>query len=119
MRAEENRLLGRGDERADRRLKTPLERPSFVRFSSRALELEHPLGVMALALGGSSMNEHRKAVILFGIALAVVIALASVTTLDRSDIRIASDGAPAGTMGLAKPHQSLDRAQGQAIPAHR
>jgi hypothetical protein len=65
------------------------------------------------------MNEDRTAVILFGIALAVVIALASVTTLDRRDTRIASNGAPAGTTGLARPHQQLDRAPGEAIPAHR
>jgi hypothetical protein len=65
------------------------------------------------------MNEHRTAVILFGIALAIVIALASLTTLDRTDTRIASNGAPAGTTGLARPHQPLDRAPGESIPAHR
>lgn len=96
-----------------------MKRPSSVRFSSRALEPEHPLDVVAFALGGSFMNEHRTAVILFGIGLAVAIALASVTTLDRRDTRIASNAAPAGTTGLAKQHQPLDRAQGQAIPARR
>jgi hypothetical protein len=65
------------------------------------------------------MNEHRTAVILFGVALAIVIALASVTTLDRRDTRIASNGAPGGTTGLAKPHQPLDRAPGEAIPTRR
>ena len=65
------------------------------------------------------MNEHRTAVILFGIALAIVIAVASLTTLDRADIRIASNWASAGTTGLARPHQPLDRAPGEAILAHR
>jgi hypothetical protein len=47
------------------------------------------------------MNEHRTAVILFGVALAIAIALASVTTLDRRDKRGsgwhdgASEAAPA------------------------
>jgi hypothetical protein len=66
------------------------------------------------------MNEHRIAVILFGIALAIVIAIASVTTLDRADTtRIANNGAPAGTTGLARPHPPLDRAPGEATPARR
>jgi hypothetical protein len=65
------------------------------------------------------MNDHRTAVIQFGVALAIVIALASVTTLDRRDTRIASNGAPDGTTGLAKPHQPLDRAPGEVIPTRR
>ena len=66
------------------------------------------------------MNEHRRAVILFGLAVAIVIAVASVTTLDRATThKKVSNEAPAGTTGLARPHQPLDRAPGQAIPAHR
>jgi len=65
------------------------------------------------------MSQHRTAVVLFGIAFAVVIALASVTTLDRRDTRIASNGAPVGTTGLARPHQPLDRAPGESIPPRR
>jgi len=65
------------------------------------------------------MNEHRRAVILFGLALAIVIAVASVTTLDRATTHNVSNEAPAGTTGLARPHHPLDRAPGQAIPAHR
>ena len=65
------------------------------------------------------MNEHRRAVILFGLAVAIVIAVASVTTLDRATIHKVSNEAPAGTTGLARPHHPLDRAPGQAIPAHR
>jgi hypothetical protein len=64
-------------------------------------------------------GEHRTAVILFGIALAIAIAMASVTTLERTDTRIASNGAPAGTTGLARPHHPLDRAPGESIPAHQ
>jgi hypothetical protein len=65
------------------------------------------------------MNEHRRAVILFGLAVAIVIAIASVTTLDRATTHKINNEAPAGTMGLARPHQPLDRAPGQAIAAHR
>jgi hypothetical protein len=65
------------------------------------------------------MSDHRTAVILFGIAVAIVIAIASVTTLERKDTRTASNEAPAGTTGLARPHPPLDRAPGEAIPNHR
>jgi hypothetical protein len=50
------------------------------------------------------LTEHRRAVILFGLAVAVAIILASVTTLDRKDTRIASNETPAGTTGLARQH---------------
>ena len=63
------------------------------------------------------MTAHRRAVILFGIALAVVIAIAFVTTLDRKDTRMATNEAP-GTTGLARPHQPINRAPGQATPNH-
>ena len=39
-------------------------------------------------------GEYRTAVILFGVALAVAIVIASLTTLERGNIRIASNGAP-------------------------
>jgi hypothetical protein len=64
-------------------------------------------------------GEHRTAVILFGVALAITILIASVTTLERTETRIASNGSPAGTTGLARPHHPLDRAPGEAIPAHQ
>jgi hypothetical protein len=64
------------------------------------------------------MTAHRRALILFGIALAVVIAIAFLTTWDQ-ETRIASNEAPAGTTGLARQHQPLDRAPGEAIPNHR
>ena len=64
------------------------------------------------------MNAHRTAVILFGVAVAIVIGIASVTTLDRAHMRKAGS-APADTIGLARPHKPLDRGPGQALPAHR
>jgi len=48
-------------------------------------------------------GEHRTAVILFGIALAIAIAIASVATLERTDTRIASNGAPADGASEAAP----------------
>jgi hypothetical protein len=65
------------------------------------------------------MSDHRTAVILFGIAVAIVIGLAAVTTWDRKDTLTASNEAPAGATGLARPHPPLDRAPGEAIPNHR
>jgi hypothetical protein len=65
------------------------------------------------------MNEHRTAVILFGVAVAIVIGVASLTTMDSVNTHNVSNGAPAGTTGLARPHKPLDRAPGEAIPAHR
>jgi len=62
------------------------------------------------------MDEHRTALVLFAVALGVVIAVASVTTLERVNTRKASnDDALPGTTGLAKPHPKLDRAPGEPI----
>jgi hypothetical protein len=57
------------------------------------------------------MNKHRAALILFAVALGVVVAVASVTTLEQV---VSNDAAP-GTTGLAKPHPQLDRAPGEPI----
>ena len=66
------------------------------------------------------MNEHRKAVVLFAVALAFAIVIASVTTLERATThKVSSDDTPPGTTGLAKPHQLLDRAPGEPIPKSR
>ena len=66
------------------------------------------------------MNEHRKAVVLFAVALAFAIVIASVTTLERATThKVSSDNAPPGTTGLAKPHQLLDRAPGEPMPKSR
>ena len=61
------------------------------------------------------MNKHRTALILFAVALGVVIAVASVTTVEQLNThRVSNDVAP-GTTGLAKPHPQLDRAPGEPI----
>ena len=66
------------------------------------------------------MNEHRKAVVLFAVALAFAIVIASVTTLERvTTHKVSSNDTPPGTAGLAKPHQPLDRAPGEPIPKSR
>jgi hypothetical protein len=58
-------------------------------------------------------NSHRTAVILF--AVAMIIAILFVTTLERVDTRTANNETPPGTTGLAKPHPPLDRAPGQPV----
>ena len=73
------------------------------------------LRVIAVALGGLSMNEHRTALVLFAVALAIVTLVASVTTLERVNINKASKDAPPGTIGLAKPHGPIDRAPGEPL----
>ena len=65
------------------------------------------------------MNEHRKAVVLFAVALAFAIVIASVTTERVTTYKVSSDDTPPGTTGLAKPHQPLDRAPGEPIPKSR
>jgi hypothetical protein len=61
------------------------------------------------------MNEHRTALILFAVALGVVVAVASVTTLENVSTHKGSGDAVPGTSGLAKPHPHLDRAPGEPI----
>jgi hypothetical protein len=65
------------------------------------------------------MNKHRTALILFAVALAVVVVVASITTLERVNTRIVSNDAAPGTTGLAKPHPQLDRAPGEPILTDR
>jgi hypothetical protein len=60
-------------------------------------------------------NNHRTAVVLFAVAVIIAIVAAFVTTLDRIDTRTASNEAPPGTTGPAKPHPPLDRAPGQPV----
>ena len=49
------------------------------------------------------------------VPVALAILLATVTTLERVDTRTASNEAPPGTTGLARPHPPLDRAPGQPL----
>jgi hypothetical protein len=60
-------------------------------------------------------NSHRTSVALFAVAVIVAILAAFVTTLDGVDTRTASNEAPPGTTGLARPHPPLDRAAGQPV----
>jgi hypothetical protein len=68
---------------------------------------------------GWFMNAHRTALVLFAVALGIVIAAASVTTLERVNTRKVSNDAMPGTMGLAKLHPQLDGAPGQPIVKDR
>jgi hypothetical protein len=65
------------------------------------------------------MNKHRTALILFAIAFGVVVAVASVTTLESVNTRKVSNDAMPGTTGLAKPHPPLDRAPAEPIVKDR
>lgn len=58
----------------------------------------------------------RAALVLSAVALAVAIVAASTVTLERVNTRTASNDAPPGTVGLARPHPPLDRAAGEPIP---
>jgi hypothetical protein len=60
-------------------------------------------------------QSHRIAVAIFAVALAVALIAAFVTTLENVDTRHASNVAQPGTIGLAKPHQPLDKAPGEPI----
>ncbi|SFI32611.1 hypothetical protein SAMN05216525_107122 [Bradyrhizobium sp. Gha] len=62
------------------------------------------------------MDQHRTALILFGLALVAVIGMASAITLERVNNRTANNEVPPGTVGLARPHQPLDRAPGDPLP---
>ena len=65
------------------------------------------------------MNGHRMAVILFAGALGVAFTVAFVTTMGEVNLRKASNVAPPGTTGHAKPHPGLDRAPGEPLPQSR
>jgi hypothetical protein len=61
------------------------------------------------------MSRHQTALVLFAVALGIVVAIASVTTLESVHRHKASNDAMPGTIGLAKPHGPLDRAPGEPI----
>ncbi|MBB2731747.1 hypothetical protein M2171_004263 [Bradyrhizobium japonicum USDA 38] len=58
----------------------------------------------------------RAALALSAVALAIAIVVASTVTLERVNTRTASNDAPPGTVGLARPHPPLDLAPGEPIP---
>jgi hypothetical protein len=59
------------------------------------------------------MDPNRAALLLSAIALAI--AIGSAITSEHLDTRTASNDAPPGTVGLARPHPPLDRAPGEPI----
>ena len=59
------------------------------------------------------MDPNRAALLLSAIALAI--AIGSAIMSERLDTRTASNDAPPGTVGLARPHPPLDRAAGEPI----
>ncbi|WFU79720.1 hypothetical protein QA645_35320 [Bradyrhizobium sp. CIAT3101] len=61
------------------------------------------------------MDQHRTALVLFAFAVATAIVVAAAVTMDKVNTRTASNDAPPGTIGLAKPHQPLDRAPGEPL----
>ena len=61
------------------------------------------------------MDQHRTALVLFALALATVIMVAALITLDRVNTHTTSNDAPPGTVGLARPHPPLDRAAGEPL----
>lgn len=63
----------------------------------------------------SKRNSHRTAVVLFAVAVITAKLAAAITTLERIDTRMASNEAPPGATGLAKPRPPLDRAPGQPL----
>jgi hypothetical protein len=60
-------------------------------------------------------NSHFTAVVLFAVAVIIAMVVAFITTLGRVDTRTASNQAPPGATGLAKPRPPLDRAPGQPV----
>jgi hypothetical protein len=63
----------------------------------------------------SNERSHRTAVAIFAIGLAVVIIAASVATFHGIETKVADNGLPPGTVGLAQPHAPLDSSPGTAI----
>jgi hypothetical protein len=61
------------------------------------------------------MSNHRTALTIFAVVLAVVIVVAFATTLHDVDTRIANNEAPPGIAGLSQPHAPLDSAPGRAV----
>jgi hypothetical protein len=63
----------------------------------------------------SNERNHRTAVTLFAVALALVVAAALVTTSHNVNTRVSDNYAAPGTVGLAQPHAPLDKAPGEPV----
>jgi len=62
-----------------------------------------------------AMTNHRTALIIFAVALAIALIAATFTTFENVNTRVASNEAPPGTTGLARPHPPFDLAPGAPI----
>jgi hypothetical protein len=62
-------------------------------------------------------DRHARAavIVFFAIVLSAVMIAAFITTIVDVDTRHVSNGAPPGTIGLAKPHPPLDKAPGEPV----
>ena len=62
-------------------------------------------------------DRHARAAVMYvlAIVLSAVMIAAFITTIEDIDPRHVSNGAPPGTIGLAKPHPPLDKAPGEPI----
>jgi hypothetical protein len=62
-------------------------------------------------------DRHARAAVMavFAIVLSAVMIAAFITTIEDIDPRHVSNGAPPGTIGLAKPHPPLDKAPGEPV----
>jgi hypothetical protein len=67
------------------------------------------------AYGAALMTNYRTSLVLFAAAAVVAFIIAAIITVNHVDTRQASNGAAPGTIGLAHPHQPLDRAPGVPI----
>jgi hypothetical protein len=83
------------------------------------LEPERASRRLSALTGDPPMKEYRTALVWFAVALFVAVAAAFATTFERVNTRKVSDDAPAGTIGLARHHEPLDRAPGVPITKDR
>jgi hypothetical protein len=62
------------------------------------------------------MSNHRTAVSIFAVVLAIVFVVAFATTIHGvNTTRVASNEVAPGVSGLSQPHAPLDRAPGKAV----
>ncbi|MDA9519741.1 hypothetical protein XI06_05055 [Bradyrhizobium sp. CCBAU 11434] len=63
------------------------------------------------------MERRRTELATFAVAIFTVILIAAAVTMEKVIFQTASNDAPPYTTGLARPHQPLDRAPGEPLPA--
>jgi hypothetical protein len=71
---------------------------------------------LPFVVGGSRMSNHRTALAIFAVVLALAIVAAFMTTIHGVDTtRVANNEVPPGVTGSSKPHAPLDTAPGRAV----